>query len=72
MPDEYALDPISTMFVSKSIFNLVNFRKLSPKMSVCASDDRAIAGVGHVLWSNNISTCIVLNVVKESLVAPTR
>lgn len=57
------------MLVSKSIFDLANFRKFSPKMTRCARDDTTIAGVGHVLWSDTISILEVPKVVKESLVA---
>ena len=58
MPDEHALDPILRMFFESQFLIWLTFGR--------------IAGVGHVLWSNTISTCVVPNVVKESLVAPTR
>ena len=50
------VDPISTLLVLKSIFDLANLRKLSPRMRGWASDDTTIAGVGHILLSEVIST----------------
>ena len=52
----YISDPISTLLVSKSILNLVNLRKLSPRITRCANDDTMIAGVGNILRSEAIST----------------
>ena len=71
MSSGYVLDPILTLIVSKSIFDLVNFKKLSPKAKGYASNDTTIAGVGHVLWSEIMSTRAVPNVVKALPVAPT-
>ena len=65
-------DPILTLLVSKSIFDLINLRKLSPRMRRCANDDTTIADLGHILLSETISTWTVPSVVKVSPVAPTR
>ena len=48
-------DPISTLLVLKSIFDLVNLRNLSPSMRGWANDDTTIAGVGQILLSEVIS-----------------
>ena len=72
MSSGYAVEAILTLFVSKSIFDLVNLRKLRPKMSGCASDNTPITGVGQVLWSKAMSTRAVPNVIKTLPVAPTR
>ena len=35
----YIFDPVSTVLVLKTIFNLVSLRKLSPRIRSCANDD---------------------------------
>ena len=54
----YIFDPVSTVLVSKSIFDLVSLRNLSPRMRGCANDDTAIAGVGvgYTFHSKSMST----------------
>ena len=54
----YIFDPVSTVLVSKSIFDLVSLRNLSPRMRGCANDDTTIAGVGvgHTFRSKSMST----------------
>ena len=58
------------MLLSKSIFDLVSLRKLSPKMRGCVNDDTAIAGVGHTFRSKSMSSWTVPSVVNVSPVAP--
>ena len=55
----YTCDPISTVLVSKSTFDLVSLRKLSPRMRGCANNDTTITGVGHTFRSKNMSTWTV-------------
>ena len=52
----YNVDPVSTVLVSKSTFNLVSLRKLSRKMRGCVNGGTTIAGVGHTFRSKIIST----------------
>ena len=66
----YSVDPVSTLLVSKSIFDLVSLKKLSPKMRGCVNDDTLMAGVGHTFRSNSMSTWTVPSVVNVSPVAP--
>ena len=66
----YNVDLVSTVLVSKSTFDLVSLRKLSPKMRGCVNDDTAIAGVGHTFRSKSMSTWTVSSVVNVSPVAP--
>ena len=42
---EYIFYPVSAVLVSKSIFDFISFRKLSP------NDNTKITGVGHTYWS---------------------
>ena len=49
-------DAALTVLVSKSIFDLVSLRKLTPKKSGCANDDTAITGIGHTFQSKSMST----------------
>ena len=44
------------VLVSKSTFDLVSLRKLSPNMRECVSDDTTIAEVVHTFWSKSMST----------------
>ena len=62
----YICDPISTVLVSKSTFDLVSLSKLSPRMRGCANDDTTIAGVGHTFRSKNMSTWTVPSEVNVS------
>ena len=59
----YSFDPVSTMLLS---FDLVNLRKLSPKMRGCVNNDTTIAGVVHTFRSKLMSTWTVPNVVNVS------
>ena len=72
----YSVDPVSTVLVSKSTFDLASLRKLSPKMRGCVNDDDTmIAGVGHTFRSKSMSTWTVWTVpsgVNVSPVAPRR
>ena len=52
----YIFDPVSTVLVSTSIFDLVSLRKLNLRIRGCANDDTTIAGVGHTFQSESIST----------------
>ena len=45
----YSVDPVSTILISKSTFDLVSLKKMSPKMRMCVNDDTTIAGVGQCL-----------------------
>ena len=65
----YNVDPVSTVLVLKSTFDLVSLRKLSPKMRGCVNDDTTIAGVGHTFRSKSMSTWTVSSVVNVSPVA---
>ena len=56
VPTVYVFDPVSMVLVSKSIFDLLSLRKLSPKMRGCANDDITIAGLGHTFPSETMST----------------
>ena len=54
----YIFDPVSTVLVSKSIFNLISLRNLSPRVRGCTNNDTTIAGVGvgHTFRSKSMST----------------
>ena len=65
----YNVDPVSTVLVSKSTFDLVSLRKLGPKMRGGVNDDTAIAGVCHTFRSKSMSTWTVPSVVNVSPVA---
>ena len=66
----YSVDPVSTVLVSKSTFDLVSLRKLSPRMRWCVNDDTTIAVVVHTFRPKSISTWTVPSVVNVSPVAP--
>ena len=68
----YSFDPVSTVLISKSTFDLVSLRKLSSKMRGCVNDDISIAGVGHTFRSDSMPTWTVPSVVNVSPVAPRR
>ena len=51
----HIFDPVLTVLVSKSIFDLVSLKKLSPRMKGCANDDAMIDGVGHTFQCESIS-----------------
>ena len=57
------------MLVSKSVFDLVGLRKLSPRIRGWANDGITVARVGYTFWSKTTSTWTGLNVVKVSPVA---
>ena len=59
----YNVDPVSTVLVSKSTFNLVSLRKLSPKMRGCVNGGTTIAGVGRTFRSKIMSTWTIPSVV---------
>ena len=58
------------MLLSKSTFDLVGWKKLSPKMRGCVNDDTTIAGVVDTFWSSSMSTWTVPSVVDVSPAAP--
>ena len=66
----YIFDPVSTVLVLKTIFNLVSLRKLSPRIRSCANDDTTIAGVGHTFQSESLSALTFPIVVNVLPVAP--
>ena len=69
---ECIFDPVSTVLVLKSIFDLVSLRKLSPRMRDCVNDDTTIAGVGHTFQLECMSIWKVPNVVTVRPMAPRR
>ena len=74
----YSVDPVSTVLVSKSTFDLASLKKLSPKMrgwGGANDDDTMIAGVGLTFQSKSMSTWTVWTVpsgVNISPLAPRR
>ena len=51
----YIFDSVLAVLVSKSIFDLVSLKKLSPRMKGCANDDTTIDGVSHTFRCESMS-----------------